>query len=503
MNTFTVEIYEGENWYGGVVNDGDKMPFCRESVYSFDFRTTNCVDQAATILLSDQGRYIRFEPIAFSVSEGKLIFAYSERPPRIQTGGTTLKDAYLAAYREYFFHEELKIPEECFKLPQFNDWMEIGYEQNQSDILKYAEEIISHGYSYCVLMIDDKWSDYYGSFEFNKARFPDAAAMIKKLREMGFQIMLWETPFISADSPEFRFLNERNMLVRNADNSVAVRKWWNGYSAVLDLSNPETVLWLKEKNEKLLRMGVGGFKFDGGDIGYYRNDDINFGNLDAEAQSHTYFDLGAQYTYNEFRSVINRSGRSAMFRQYDKVHRYGKGGLADVIPSAVMQNLMGYWYCAPDMVGGGSIDSDKVVDEELVIRFAQASALLPMMQFSRLPHRILNRDHFEICMKFAKLHCEFGGYICSLAHQAAATGEPIVRLLEYEFPHQGFEKELNAFALGEKVLVFPVLNKGEYRKKIRLPSGRWRFADGKVYTGGEERCFDTPLETLPYFIKEE
>lgn len=54
--------------------------------------------------------------------------------------------------------------------------MEIGYEQNQSDILKYAEEIISHGYSYCVLMIDDKWSDYYGSFEFNKARFPDAAA---------------------------------------------------------------------------------------------------------------------------------------------------------------------------------------------------------------------------------------------------------------------------------------------------------------------------------------
>lgn len=107
-------------------------------------------------------------------------------------------------------------------------------------------------------MIDDKWSDYYGSFEFNKARFPDAAAMIKKLREMGFQVMLWETPFISADSPEFRFLNERNMLVRNADNSVAVRKWWNGYSAVLDLSNPETVLWLKEKNEKLLRMGVGG-----------------------------------------------------------------------------------------------------------------------------------------------------------------------------------------------------------------------------------------------------
>lgn len=149
----------------------------------------------------------------------------------------------------------------------------------------------------------------------------------KKIAGKGFQIMLWETPFISADSPEFRFLNERNMLVRNADNSVAVRKWWNGYSAVLDLSNPETVLWLKEKNEKLLRMGVGGFKFDGGDIGYYRNDDINFGNLDAEAQSHTYFDLGAQYTYNEFRSVINRSGRSAMFRQYDKVLATEKAGL--------------------------------------------------------------------------------------------------------------------------------------------------------------------------------
>lgn len=100
-----------------------------------------------------------------------------------------------------------------------------------------------------------------------------------------------------------------------------------------------------------------------------------------------------------------------------------------------MQNLLGYWYAVPDMVGGGCIGSDKVIDEELVVRFAQTSALMPMMQFSRLPYKIVNEEYNELLIQYAKLHTEMGEYIYQLAKETLTTREPIVRMLEYVFPN--------------------------------------------------------------------
>ncbi len=379
--------------------------------------------------------------------------------------------------------------------------MEIGYNQNQRDILSYANEIVNNKYPYSVIMIDDKWMDYYGNFSFNKERFPEPQKMIDELHGLGFKVMLWETPFISPDSPEFRMLNEQCLLIKNSSGIVAIRKWWNGYSAILDLTNPNAVKWLNEKNDKLLNMGIDGFKFDAGDLFYYKDDDIVYGKPKAENQAKSYFQFGYKYKYNEFRAGINVGGKGAMFRQCDKSHSFDKGGLHDVVYSILLQNLMGFWYCAPDMVGGGSIGTDKIIDEELVVRYAQASALMPMMQFSRLPHRMLSKKASELCLNYANLHTKYGEYIFEQVEKCSKSGEPIIKLLEYEYPNQGYEKELNAFILGNKFLVFPIIKKGQFEKEIKLPNGKWRYFDGTIYLGGKEYKFSTPIEVLPYFEK--
>ena len=499
--TYEITILSNEYWYGGVVTDGDKMPFHKESEYSFDFGKTQYEDQATTILLSNKGRYVRFEPISFRVSSGKIYIDYDDVLPQLKTGGNSLKDAYTAAYKDYFSFDKTFPPKDCFVYPQFNDWMEIGYNQNQKDILRYAHEIVAENYPHSVLMIDDKWMDYYGSFSFNKERFPSPQEMIDELHSLGFRIMLWETPFISPDSPEFRTLNANDALIKNSTGEVAIRKWWNGYSAILDLSHPFALQWITENNEKLLKMGIDGFKFDAGDLFYYKNDDIVYGESKAEKQANLYFEFGCKYKYNEFRASINAGGRGAMFRQCDKAHSFGKGGLHDVIYGAVIQNLMGYWYCAPDMVGGGSIGSDKVIDEELVVRYAEASALMPIMQFSRLPHRMLSKDMARLCLQYADLHSKFGEYIYKQVEKAALSGEPIVKSLEYSYPNQGFETELNAFILGYDILVYPIIKKGEFSKEIRLPTGKWKYFDGTVYNGGKTYVLSTPIDVLPYFEK--
>ena len=52
--------------------------------------------------------------------------------------------------------------------------------------------------------------------------------------------------------------------------------WWNGYSAVLDATNPGAVAWLHAELDALVDdYGIDGFKFDGGDLWSYRADDVD------------------------------------------------------------------------------------------------------------------------------------------------------------------------------------------------------------------------------------
>ena len=499
---FSVKMNENELWYGGVVFDFIKMPYDCNTKHEFDLSEKEVFDQAASILLSNKGRVLRYEPDKVKIEGGVICVTYDNSVPQLINAGCSLKDAYRYAYSNYFNHDKTVPPKDCFTCPQFNDWMEVGYNQTQDSILKYAEEIVKEGYKHSVLMIDDRWSEYYGNFEFSKSCFSDPEKMIKKLHSLGFVVILWETPFISPDSPEFRELRDKDFLVKDESGNPAIRKWWNGYSAVLDLSNPSAFEWLKEKNALLIAKGIDGFKFDAGNVDYYKASDKNYGNASPVEQNRKYCEFGKMYKYNELRSIVNESGTGCMWRQCDKAHSFEEDGLKGIVGAALMQNLLGYWYAAPDMVGGGSIGSDKIVDEELFVRYAEASSLMVMMQMSRLPHGCLSRVNADLCKKYADLHYEFGEYIYSLALNASETGDPILKMLEYEYPGQGFEREFGSFMLGDKYLVSPIIEKGQFTKKIRLPQGRWEYVyDGKIYDGGKEYEFSTPLEVLPYFVK--
>ena len=130
-------------------------------------------------------------------------------------------------------------PELFFTAPQYNTWIELLYGQSQQGILTYASALLANGYSPGVLMIDDGWMCDYGMWDFLPNRFPDPRGMVERLHTMGFRVMLWVSPFISPDSPVFRALRQTNALVRDVQGEPAVRLWWNGWSAVLDMSGED------------------------------------------------------------------------------------------------------------------------------------------------------------------------------------------------------------------------------------------------------------------------
>jgi len=134
----------------------------------------------------------------------------------------------------------------------------------------------------------------------------------------------------------------------------------------------------------------------------------------------------------------------------------------------------------------------------LVVRSAQCHALMPMMQFSVAPWRVLRPSNLGIVKSMVTLRKKYTPYILQLARQAAVTGEPIVRSMEYNFPDQGFAEEKGAFMLGDKYLVAPVLTK-DGEKVINLPKGKWKSDKGEILRGPRKITVQVPLDRLPVY----
>lgn len=99
------------------------------------------------------------------------------------------------------------------------------------------------------------------------------------------------------------------------------------------------------------------------------------------------------------------------------------------------------------------------------------------------------------------LHKEYGEHFWALAQNAAKTGEPIVRSMEYQFPNNGYETIVDQFVLGDDIIVAPVVKKGQFEREVHLPEGRWLSDEGKEYDGGTTITEKVPLDRLCYYKK--
>jgi alpha-glucosidase len=494
-------VESGEYWWGGLTSDAGQMPF--PPGYSADLRS-NSGNQAQPLLLSSHGRYIWCDSVfRLRVTEDRLELRSDGSDFTVGRAGKTLASAYRAASERFFpFQNELPDPL-LFTQPQYNTWIELIYNQNQADILAYARAVIDEGFAPGVLMIDDNWQADYGDWRFRADRFPDPKGMVDSLHAMGFKVMVWICPFVSPDSEVFRYLYEKEnaLLLDPAQPGEAkMVRWWNGFSALLDLTSAGGEAWLRGVLDGLQSdYGIDGFKLDGGDFPFYY-DVLSARPATPAEHAELYARIGLDYALNEYRACWKLGGRGLAQRLRDK--SFAWDDLRQLIPGMTFQGLMGYPFACPDMIGGGeyrsflALDS---IDQELIVRSAQVHALMPMMQFSVAPWRVLDAEHLAACRAAAQLHTEFGPEIMTLARAAAQTGEPIVSPLAYHFPDRDYEQVTDQFMLGREILVAPVVEAGQRQRTVRLPPGRWRYVDGQVFEGARTVAVEAPLAVLPYF----
>jgi alpha-glucosidase (family GH31 glycosyl hydrolase) len=314
--------------------------------------------------------------------------------------------------------------------------------------------------------------------------------------------MVWICPFVNTNSEPYPQLAQQQLLLKDASGKPALVDWWNGRSALLDLTNPKAGDWLRAQLDRLRSdYQVDGFKFDGGDSSFYKGL-VASQSVSPNRQSELYGRIGLQYPLNEYRAMWKMGGQPLVERLRDKAHSWDD--LRKLVPNMILEGLMGYPFSCPDMIGGGeykSFQESSTIDQELVVRSAQCHALMPMMQFSVAPWRVLDAPHLDAVLKAVQLRQKHNAYILSAARQSAATGEPIVRSLEYAFPHQGYERVNDQFLLGDLILVAPVLEKGARQRAVLLPAGAWKGMDGKQYAGPCRMVVPVAPDQLCFFEK--
>ena len=490
-----IPVGKDVSFWGGHIRDGAMMPFAPG--FSSDL-SDNRSNQTAPLLLGSDGTYIWDDaPFSFEMKDSGIAI---DREVTVVKAGETLADAYHAASKAHFPADGGIPPREFYRAPQYNTWIELMYDQNQEGVLAYARGILENGLPAGIIMIDDTWQEDYGKWVFHPGRFDNPKAMCDELHSMGFKVMLWICPFVSMDQYQIcREINAFNGFLRTDDGHPYPVRWWNGTSAVLDLSNPKSVEWFDGQLHHLMETyGVDGFKFDAGDFEYYPANAVAAGgSVPGWEQCSLFVQLARKYPYNELRAGWRNQGQPIVQRLCDKSHSWGD--LAKLIPEMMAASLMGYNFCCPDMVGGGNFKTflSGKVDQELIVRSAQVHALMPMMQFSLAPWRVLSEENFSAVLKAVEIRNGLIDYIESLYARAATEGEPIVAPLEFYFPNRGFASVKDEFMLGEKILVAPMLTSGTTRTVI-LPEGEWTADDGKVYEGGSH-TIEVPIDRLPRF----
>ncbi len=515
---YSFEMLDNEYWWGGTIDDGTRMPFSNATCgYERDFRCS-APNQTMPLYISNKGRYIWSEkPFSVKINAGK--FEFDGEDIRLIAAGTCLREAYLAASHAHFPFSGEVPPIEFFHTAQYNTWMEFTYNPTQKGVLEYAHSIVDNGFAPGILIIDEGWHHPYGDWTFDTVKFPNPKEMVDELHALGFKVMLWIVPYVTSSGLKFiseveRYANPehyKDMFMRNEEGQPVIMRWWNGYSAILDLSNPYDEKYLDDQLQLLIReFGIDGFKFDGGSMDAFANGPVINGQHKGTADG-TYSpmekniawnDFGVRYKYHEYKDTFKGGGRATIQRLRDRRHSWDRDGINTILPNCLAQGLIGHPFICPDMIGGGEWSYNILpgfqVDEELFVRMTQLAVFFPMMQFSWAPWRVLSNENLEIVVKAAQLHVNMAPEIIDIIKKSAITGEPVIRTLEYMEPHCGYEKINDEFFCGEDILVCPVVTKGTFEKEMIFPKGNWIDCDGNVFHEGVHMV-ETPLDKLAWF----
>jgi hypothetical protein len=344
--------------------------------------------------------------------------------------------------------------------------------------------------------------------------FPDPKAMIDKIHSLGYTFGLWVTFWVNPTDPEYNYLAQQGYLLKSKTDPTQPCKvsWFGGTGAgIVDLANPAANQWYKDQLNTLMKTyGVNGFKFD---TQFF---DDTCAPYKAGLTDVDYANFGAQLANNyDLQGAGIRVHWTGAQKYGFVVREVDKGTSFISLQAAVKQvtaiSTIGYPFVETDYIGGSL--EQPLPTKQVLVRWAQAAALMPFMYSGISPLGALNvggdgkwhtydAQTIQLYKDAVLQHGRLTPYILQQANLAVATGEPIVRPLFFDFPNDQATYSIgDEWMLGPAVLAAPDLSDGDSRD-VHLPPGNWYDVNqGRMIKGPVNlKNYSAPLDVTPTFV---
>jgi alpha-D-xyloside xylohydrolase len=277
---------------------------------------------------------------------------------------------------------------------------------------------------------------------------------------------------------------------------------------ILDLTQPEAVAWLRGRLTELLRMGADVFKTDFGEG--VPADAVAFDGSTGE-QLHNIYTL----IYNDLVAEVTASatGRAGLVwgrSTYAGGQRHAAQwagdpnctyeDLASTLRGGLSMGATGHTFWSHDIGGFHGQPTP-----ELFVRWAQFGLLSPLSRLhgttTRLPWEYGDAA-LAAFLDAVRLRYRLLPYIYSAAVEAAETGQPIMRALALEYPHDPALATLDLeYLFGSDLLVAPIYD-STGRRAVVFPPGKWvDFWTHEVLVGPRTCEVGVPLDRVPLFVR--
>lgn len=416
----------------------------------------------------------------------------------------------------------------------FAPWKSRDYHRSAQDVYEDAGRYRQLGLPASVLLIDSPWATNYNTYEFNPRQFDDARAMIARLHDEGYKLVLWHTPWINRQtSPpreqgfgemltpgpaaNFAEAERQGYFIRRPDGSTYLGQWWKGTGALIDFTNPAAKKWWQGQLAKAIAMGADGFKNDDSE-GIFIGDVVFAGGQDQREMRNRYaveYNRAVAEVLRERRGndwvMFQRSGTIGshmlpLFWSGDNDATFStNNGLPTVVTAGLNAGMSGISFWVSDL-GGYNKSARYAGDDVLFARWTEYSAFSPGMEVMsgmNLGPWDYGDEALRIFRAYSVLHMSLFPYRYAAAQESARTGLPMMRALVLMHQDDGDAREAGSeYYLGPDLLVAPVLSPVTQRS-VYLPEGNWiDYWSGRRLSGRQTIAVNAPLDRIPVFVRE-
>ncbi|MCW5891403.1 MAG: hypothetical protein KIT14_12750 [bacterium] len=371
----------------------------------------------------------------------------------------------------------------------------------------------------------------FARWEWDPVRLPNVDATLAALRRRGYRLAIWSSTWTCGSGPDDNgtAAQQQGFL---APGSVGTPLCADvgGRSFILDVTNPAARAWWRDRVAAFMRAwGIQAIKLDrgeehipsaAGDVWFDGRTGREVRNDYPRLQAQLHHDALAQAFPDGDFLVLSRpsyTGTSqwAAFWGGDipGSTRFGLGPGTDLgLRSAIISQQRAAFLGVP-IWGSDTGGYYEFKDREVFARWLAFSAFSGIMEIggdgSHAPWDMPTEPRYDpelvaIYQRYTRLRATLKPYVVAAA-AAAATGMPIVRPMPMVDRRDRRLRDLwDQYLFGPDLLVAPVWRRGQTRRAVYLPRGRWRdyWDRSRVHEGRRWIGVDVPLDAIPVFVRD-